>query len=340
MNFNNNLNMLIKSDVSGSGAVQSLPQLWAKKYVGKLIDPDSVWKEQASLGRTALATKLQEHLRNTSAKAWTKTETVLGKEVQRHDIEHQLINPWQISRDVYHIYEQALDAYANNILPRRLSVLVGPELGEIRRRYTAVDPRVIGFVSMQFHYTGELLLDPLPAEAKETVGAYFKVIDDHLYMPLQRAYNAAAEYDYNSPVLEGVRKLLPLISQISQKICQDVIELYPNYQCYSGLLSNPRVQISSRRDIEMFQVYLCVCALEKNISIVKQELFPLCVMLYPALSVSWDLVQQLINLLQIEIQRQLGPEQMKLFKPYLRSMEEMFSPNVFPEELLGKVSAC
>lgn len=339
MNFNNTLNTLIKNDASGSNAVQSLPQLWAKKYVDKLIDPDALWQEQASLGREALAVKLQEHLRNTSAKAWTKTETVLGQEVQRHDIEHQLINPWQISRDVYHIYEQALDAYANNILPRRLSVLVGPELGEIRKRYTAVDPRVIGFVSMQFHYTGELLLDPLPAKEKEIVGAYFKVIDDHLYMPLQRAYNAAAEHDYNSPILEGVRQLLPLITQIAQKICQDTIELYPNYRCYSGLLSNARVQISSRRDIEMFQVYLCVCALEQNISIVKQELFPLCVMLYPALNVSWELVQQLISLLQIEIQRHLGPQQIKLFKPYLRSMEEMFSPEVFAEDILVKISA-
>jgi hypothetical protein len=83
--------------------------------------------------------------------------------------------------------------------------------------------------------------------------------------------------------------------------------------------------------LKCFQVYLCTCVLERSISIVKQELFPLCVMLYPSLNVSWDLVQQLIDLLRIEMQRHIGPERMRLFKPYLQAMEAMFSPQVFAE---------
>jgi hypothetical protein len=42
----------------------------------------------------------------------------------------------------------------------------------------------------------------------------------------------------------------------------------------------------------MFQVYLWVCVLEDTISSGQQELFPLCVMLYPRLNVRWELVQQ------------------------------------------------
>ncbi|MGD2180844.1 hypothetical protein [Lusitaniella coriacea] len=334
MNFNKKLEFSRES-----GGVESLPQLWAKKYVKGLVDPDTAWRDRAKMGRGAIADKLLECLRGTSAQAWSKTETVLDKEVQRHDIEHNLINPWQIAKDVFSVYEQALAAYAQNIPPRRLSVIVGSELGEIRNKHTAVDPRVIGFVSMQFHYTGELLLEPLLPEEQIVVSDYFKVIDDHLYMPLQRAYNAAAEYDYDSPILEAVRNLLPQITNIATKICQEAIEIYPGYQCYSGPLNDPRVQISSRRDIEMFQVYLCVCALEANISIVKQELFPLCVMLYPALEIKWELIQMLINLIGIEVQRNLGLQQTQVFKPYLQAMADMFSPAVFSEKVLEVVQA-
>jgi hypothetical protein len=257
LNFSMSLNSSlvtseVPADCAETSAVQSLPQLWAKKYVSNLVDPDTAWQNQEKLGRKAIAEKLREALRSTSAKAWTKTESILDKEVQRHNIDHQLINPWQIAQDVHVIYEKAIAAYAENILPRRLSVKISANIGTIRQKYTESDPRVIGFVSMQFHYTGELLLHHLSYEEQAIVSDYFKVIDDHLYMPLQRSYDAAAEYDYDSPILDGVRHLLPAITPIAQKICKDVIELNPHYQCYSGTLDNLRVQISTRRDVEMF----------------------------------------------------------------------------------------
>jgi hypothetical protein len=326
--FNMSINPIL-TDSSESNAVESLPQLWAKKYIQKLVDPEAVWQNQASMGREAIAIKLNESLRHTSAKAWTQTEAVLGKEIQRHDIDPKLINPWQIAKDVHYIYEKALAAYAKRTLPRRLSVAISADLGEIRHKYTAVDPRTIGFVSMQFHYTGQILLEPLLKEEKAIISEYFKVIDDHLYMPLQQAYNAAAEYDYHSLILDAVRHLLPVITTIARKIHQDVTELYPGYQCYTGSLTDSRVRVSSIRDAEMFQVYLCLCVLEQDFSSVKQELFPLCAMLYPPLNVNWELVQQLISLLGIEIQRKLGPQRMKIFKPYLQSFAEMFAPEVF-----------
>ncbi|MDY7012758.1 MAG: hypothetical protein SVX43_04005 [Cyanobacteriota bacterium] len=325
-----NLNPVLTNS-SEPPAIESLPQLWAKKYIQKLVDPEAVWENQASMGREAIAANLNESLRHTSARAWTQTEAVLGKEIQRHDIDRQSINPWQIAKDVHYIYEKALAAYAQRTIPRRLSVAISADLGEIRQKYTAVDPRTIGFASMQFHYTGQSLLEPLLKEEQAILSEYFKVIDDHLYMPLQRAYNAAAKYDYHSPILDAVRNLLPAITPIARKIYQDVTELYPGYQCYTASLTDPRVRVSSIRDAEMFQVYLCLCALERNFSSVKQELFPLCAMLYPPLKVNWELVQQLISLLGIEIQRNLGPQRMKVFKPYLQSFAEMFAPEVFAE---------
>lgn len=317
------------SATAADSNLESLPQLWARKYVQNLVDLDRIWQNQDSMSREEIADNLNELLRNASARAWTQTETILGSEVQRHNINPQAIDPWQIAKNVYDIYEKALTAYRDNVLPRRFSVKISADLGEIRQRHTAIDPRAIGFASMQFHYTGQILLEPLKTEAKTILGEYFKVIDDHLYMPLQRAYYAAAELDYHDPILDGVRSLLPLITTIAHKIYQDVTELYPGYQCLTGKLTDSRVRISSIRDAEMFQVYLCLCALEQNFSSVKQELFPLCAMLYPALKVNWELVQQLISLLGIEIQRHLGPERIKTFRPYLKSFSEMFSPEIF-----------
>jgi hypothetical protein len=51
--------------------------------------------------------------------------------------------------------------------PRAIAMAIAAQVGELRRKYTAIDPRVIGFASMQFHYTGQLpapRTSPLPNE--------------------------------------------------------------------------------------------------------------------------------------------------------------------------------
>lgn len=149
-------------------------------------------------------------------------------------------------------------------------------------------------------------------------------------MPLQRAYEAAATHNYDSLALRAVNQLLPLSSWIATKIVAQVIQLYPSYQSHTGLLSEPAVQISSIRDVEMFQVYLWVCILENSIHSLQHELFPLCVMLYPKLKVRWELVRQLIHLLGVEIRANLNPQLAAYYEPYHRSLWAMFSPQVFP----------
>jgi hypothetical protein len=162
---------------------------------------------------------------------------------------------------------------------------------------------------------------------------YFKVIDDHLYMPLQRAYNAAGNHDPNSPPLKAVRRLLPVSSDIARKVVARVMKLYPNYHSYSGSLNHPDVQLSGLRDVEMFQTYLWVCMLEGNISAIRDELFPLCLMLYPSLKVSWELVQQMIYLIGCEIQSRLRLQKAEYYDPYYQAMTVMFSQEVLPSTL-------
>lgn len=315
-------------------SLQTLSKLWAKKYVQKLVEPEKAWEVHSTRGlRAILAQQLLDGLRSTSIQAWTKTEALLSQEVKRQGINYRLIDPWVISKDVYCIYEKVLLAYSDGVIPQRLCMFIGSDLGRLRQKYTEIDPRVIGFVSLQFHYSGQLLLKPLPPSDKATIGHYFKVIDDHLYIPLQRLYNAAARYEHHSLVLQTLRQLLPRNGEIARKIATRISEQHPNYRCHSGTLVEPTVKSSSIRDVEMFQVYLWLCVLEKSIAPIQQELFPLCVMLYPTLKVQWELVRQMLYLIGLELRSHLEPRQVALFMPYFQALWEMFSPEVFPDSL-------
>lgn len=327
-----NTSPLRKDAETDALASQTFSEAWAKKYLQKLAEQDDI---AAALSHSQMAAEisktLMQALRSTSAQAWAKTETLLAQEMVRHQIDVRLIDPWAVAKDAHQIYETALNAYAQQIDPPKLSTLVASELGQIRRKYTADDPRMIGFVSMQFHYSEQMLLDLTPSTERARLGQYFKVIDDHLYMPLQRAYQAAARQDYHAPQLQAVRRLVPLCSEIAGKIVTRVLNSNSRYRSHSGRLSDDNVQISSIRDVEMFQVYLWVCVLESNISAIQQELFPLCVMLYPRLNVRWELVRQLIHLLEVEICKCLDSQQAAYFTPYYDALWGMFSPQVFPE---------
>ena len=305
-------------------SVESLAKLWAKRYIRQLGESDETWEFRRSVNTR----QLRKILRSTSARAWHETEVMLAEEVRRHGIDEQFIDPWEISQDSYSIYDKAFAACAELLTPQRFSRIIANDVGRIRQKYTADDPRVLGFVSMQFHRTEQLLLEEFSPAQQTLMGGYFKVIDDHLYMPLQYAYKAAARHNYDSPVLQAIRKLLPVSSEIARKIVLRSIELYPNYRSYTDLLGHPKVRISSIRDAEMFQVYLWVCALEQGIIVLQHELFPLCVMLYPALRVSWELVRLLIHLLYIEMQKYLEPQLMDYLMPYWDSMWDMFSVDV------------
>ena len=317
---------------------QSLAVIWARKYYLSLAanqeqgqtQPEQNLTETTSIeARKTTADKLIKNLNLASAKAWSLTETLLSQEMRRHNINPELINPLEIAVDTRELFHKALDAYASGIAPQRLSVMVGRNCGRVRKKYTSVDPRAIGFVSMQFHYTGQKLLEWLSLDEQKVFAPYLKVMDDHMYMPLQAAYEAAAKHEENSPLLLAVQHLLPISTKIACEVCQSVSRQHPGYQSYSGALTGETVRISSIRDVEMFQVYLCLCVLEANIRTVQEELFPLCVMLYPCLKVSWTLVQEMLLFMSWEIQERLPLQHVPIFLPYLRTFSEMFSHEVF-----------
>jgi Phycobilisome protein len=311
-----------------------LAQQWARKYVDNLStapDPADALINKKGLKAEA-ANRLLDLLRQVSLKAWSQTEALLGDEIQRHEIDRRLINPWEISQDAYNIYEKALEFYTQNTSYSRLPAIIGPDIAKIRKKYTTEDPRVIAFVSMQFHYTGLMLQGRLSTLEKRLLGNCFSIIDDHLYMPLHRAYSAAGKHQSNSPKLILARNILDYSTDISKIIVEQVAQIYPRYKTYTGNLTDPIVMNSSRRDVVMFQIYLIVCVLEESPAIIQEELFPLCVMLYPKLKVHWELVRLMLQFIGQEVGALLGKEKLALFSPYLHTLRDMFSPEVFYED--------
>jgi hypothetical protein len=323
---------------SNPSNVHSLAALWARKYyvsvtasdeASLLKNADDLKEATSKEGRERTAEKLMQNLRLASAQAWSLTETLLSDEIRRHGINPDLVNPVEIAADTRFLFQKTLQAYAERATPRRLSVIVGKDFGQVRQKYTSVDRRAIGFVSMQFHYTGQRLLKWLSPAEQMLWTPYLKVMDDHMYMPLQAAYEAAANHPYDSPALAAVQHLLPISSKIAVSVCKQICRHYPKYRSYSGLLSDTTVITASIRDVEMFQVYLCLCVLEDDIRSVQRELFPLCVMLYPRLNVSWRLVQDMLKIVGWDMHDRLPPNDMATFLPYLRTLTEMFSCDVF-----------
>ncbi|RUT09196.1 hypothetical protein DSM106972_012490 [Dulcicalothrix desertica PCC 7102] len=356
--------------VTPKSTTLSLASQWAKKYLQNLDnglyqqsepERESLNNVVSQDGRKKTAQSLYGSLRTVSHQAWNRVEILLATEAKRHKIDPELINPWEITAESFKIYEKtlkvytqqvpqrqlstvmrlartgeplsekALSIYTEQVAPSQLATVIGHNVGEIRKKYTEQDPRVIGFVSMQFHYTSQMLLDTLSPLERSIISAYFKVIDDHLYMPLQRVYEAAAEHDYDSKELSAVQSLLPVSTEIAKNISKKIIDIYPNYRCSSGRLSDAAVMISSIRDIEMFQVYLWLSTLEGSVAALTQELFPLCVMLYPTFNVQWELIRQMLHLLGQEIRQRLTTQQVDALMPYYQVLWQMFSPEVFGE---------
>jgi hypothetical protein len=320
------------STAAGGDGLAVSAHTWATKYLNQLQQQDAALADQSGhMPPDKIAERLRQEVRNMCLQGWKDTENLLAREVVRHQIDADLIDPWEISKDAFDLFEKALTGYADQISLAQLAVKLSDDIGAVRQKYTETDPRVIGFISMQFFYTGQNLLKLLDPAQQPDVHAYFNVISDHLYMPLKRAFSAAGEHHSGSPQLKVVHQLLPQTTAIAKRIVAKVLASQGTYVCHSGVLNAPAIQISSVRDVEMFQVYLMVCILENNLSAIQDELFPLCVMLYPRLRVGWELIRQMGFLLGKELQTILTPEQMLLFKPFHEALWSMFSPEVFPE---------
>lgn len=330
----NNLAVADSLDVNTSSFAVS----WAKKYYNTVAARENPQPQQITQtpeladvaeNRAKTVDKLIDALKVATDIAWSSTEALLGEQIERHAIDPNLINPLEIAADTRNLYRKAIDAYGDREPVFRLSVLVGKDIIEVRRKYSHADPLVLGFVTLEFQYTRKILLGCLSESERSQFTAYLKILDDYLHIPYGEINLAAANLSPNSKALLAVQHLLSHTTQIASAVYEKASSHHQGYRSSSGYLTDPAVKISGIRDVEIFQNYLCWCVLEGSIRPVQQELFPLCLMLYPKLHVSWELVQDMLLILFWEISDRLAAEDVMVFLPYLRTLTEMFSADVF-----------
>lgn len=323
---------------SDTVSADALAVSWAKKYysaveAGKnqtlhLIpkNPQSINVEE---NRPKIVDKLTDTLKVASEIAWSRVEATFGEEIKCQGVDPSLINFLEIIADTDKLYHKAIEAYADREPIVRLSVLVGKDMIEVRRKYSQTDPLVLAFVTVQFQYTNKILLGCLSESERMQFAPYLKILDDYLHIPYGEISLAAANLPANSKALLAVQHLLQHMSQIASAVYDRASSHHQGYRSSSGYLTDAEVKTSGIRDIEIFQSYLCWCVLEGSLRPVQQELFPMCVMLYPKLHVSWELVQDMLRIMFWEISDRLSAEDLMVFLPYLRTVTEMFSSDVF-----------
>jgi hypothetical protein len=99
----------VKVDGTEAKPLHHLSQYWAKKYVQKLAEHQDVVDTSFQQDVYFMAAQnLKDSLRSVSVKAWERTESLLALEINRHQIDPTLINPWDISKDVHQVYEKTL----------------------------------------------------------------------------------------------------------------------------------------------------------------------------------------------------------------------------------------
>jgi hypothetical protein len=208
----------------------------------------------------------------------------------------------------------------------QLATVLEPLLLQLQEQHLLVpDRRTIGFMSTQFHLSATLILNRLTLPEQLLLSPYFKFVEEQVCIPWQRVCAAAAQHSLDSPILNLVEKLLPVSREIAKSVYQQAAQLHSNHRSLRGTLTERGVKASTIRDIEMFQAYLWLCALEGNMMAIEQELLPLCIMVFPSIEVSWELVEQLLPLLVAEIQFRLRAEQIDLLLPYTQAMQQLFS---------------
>lgn len=356
--------MLKTTKLANIKSVNQLTNLWAERYVPDLSiisSPTGCFAfsqlvESASpQGRAHTVTKLQRILEITCKCAGIQTNVIFSYIPNVVS----LTESQGIARGAAVVYEKALEIYKQQLTPLNL-LLETPEsnmvdfstdafkpsamprlsLAEVKQLTITLEPvllhlqaqhlssserRIVGFMSTQFHLSAKLVLNRLTTPEQLLLSPYFKFIEEQVCIPWQRVCAAAAKYELNSPLFTLVQKLLPTSQEIAKRVYQRALKLYPNHRSRRGALSDPGVKASSIRDIEMFQGYLWLCALEGNMTAVEEELLPLCMMVFPSIEVTWKLVEQLLPLLVEEIQAMVSPEQMRLLLPYTQAMQQIFS---------------
>jgi hypothetical protein len=208
----------------------------------------------------------------------------------------------------------------------QLITAIEPLLGNLQEQLMlAPDRRTLGFMTTQFHFSSKFLLEKLTLAEQVLLVPYFKFVEEQVSIPWQRVCTAAAKYSPDTPPIKMVERCLPVTQEIASIVYRRTAQVYCDHRSRRGDLREAGVMNSTIRDLEMFQVYLWLCFLEKDIATLEQTLIPLCVLVFPSVGVKWELARQTIRFLVNEVMDRLEPAQRTLMLPYTQALQDMFA---------------
>lgn len=300
----------------------------SEKQTSKESDENSTNFTLFDVLRTQTTEKIRANLSVLCQLAWSNVENLLGEGKEYNFLGDHLLEPQKFIAHSFLIYTKIIDAFDDHYSPTCLSEILGGDLMAIRKQCCQEDPVVLGFMVMQFYSVSKNILGCLSPDERLVFAPYLQVITDYLYLPIGDLDCLMKNYQSNSPILLSVKHLIEQINPISHAVYERVSCIHSKYRSRNGMLKDADIRRSSMRDVKLFLIYLCLCVLEGNMRPLQQELFPLCVILYPKLHVSWQLVQDMLLVLFWEVSDRLNDQDIVMFLPYFRTINRIFSDEV------------
>ena len=350
--------MLKTAKVADTAAANRLIKLWTARYLPDLSKlptergefPTAELADAASIqGRNKTVKKVRQLLQVNCERAGLETHDLLSYIPNVVN----LADARRIAKSAMQVYEKTLEIYASQPPPsyylrfidtsgtlfsklalssltlpavQTLATEVEPILLHLQGQHLAsADSRIVGFITTSFHLSTKSILKQLSPCEQILLSPYLKFIEEQSCIPWQRLCAAAASYPANSQTLATIEQLLAQSHPIAQSVYDHALKTYPNHHSRRGTLQNRDVTTSTLRDINMFQGYLWLCVLENNMAAIEQELFPLCVAVFPSIEVQWQLVETMLKQLEIEIYARVSPEQRDRLRPSLESLRKIFA---------------
>lgn len=196
------------------------------------------------------------------------------------------------------------------------------------------NPRAIGYLTTQLHLSRQKILSRLDAHERLWLTPYIQLTEELICMPWPRVCAAANHYSPQTQTVTAIiTKVIPRTELIAANVYQKMQQTYPNHVSRRGRIQSSGVEASSLRDLNMFQTYIWLALLEDNLSVIKNELLPLCLIVFPCSKVDWTLVQKSLQWLGEEISTHLTEQEAQIFSSYFRPIQVIFARNVNPEQI-------
>ncbi len=206
-----------------------------------------------------------------------------------------------------------------------LAQALEPLLEELRQAHLIdEDPRTIGFVTTQFHFTTKAIFKRLKKWDQVLLYPYLQFAEEQVCIPWQEVCQVALRYPEHSPEVLLVEAMIQRSDRIAFSVYQQGLAELSEMKSIRGDMTHPEVAASVIRDINMFQGYLWLSVLQGDISAVQNRLLPLCLMVFPSVGVSWEWVHQMLEMMIAQVKTYLTAQQWEGVRPIAEQLLETF----------------